>query len=101
MPTTLRELLWLHLRRDPIPGGGLGGVNSCMDQSSKPATFWGSQTLGLSSAGDCDRLAPALKDGCLWRFGWFAGAQKPSVDFEHVKYPAAITANTGCSRNDE
>ncbi|KAL8674350.1 MAG: hypothetical protein Q9168_001210 [Polycauliona sp. 1 TL-2023] len=84
-----------------IPGGGLGDTSSCTEQYSTDSIFWGSQSQGFSSVADCDRLPRALKDGCLWRFGWFAGAQNPSVNFEQVTCPAALTAKSGCSRADE
>ncbi|KAL8908807.1 MAG: hypothetical protein Q9171_005307 [Xanthocarpia ochracea] len=85
-----------------VPGGGLGDVSSCTSQYPQPPTVWGSQDAGVCSADDCNHLAPELKEGCLWRFGWFSDAQNPNrVNFEQVECPAALTAKSGCCRNDE
>ncbi|KAL8847968.1 MAG: hypothetical protein Q9221_006984 [Calogaya cf. arnoldii] len=84
-----------------IPGGALGGQQSCTDQYPQNLTNWGLPYNGLPSAADCDKLPIALRSGCQWRFDWFGGADNPMSDYVQVECPAVITEKTGCSRKDE
>ena len=84
-----------------IPGGGVGIFNGCQSQYGAPADGWGSRYGGISSQADCSKLPADLQPGCNWRFGWFQNANNPSATFTRVKCPAAITAKTGCTRQDD
>jgi hypothetical protein len=84
-----------------IPGGGVGIFNGCTTEWGAPSSGWGAQYGGISSASDCASFPEALQAGCNWRFGWFEGADNPTVSFTQVACPAALTANTGCIRADD
>jgi hypothetical protein len=84
-----------------IPGGGVGIFNGCTTEWGAPSSGWGAQYGGVTAASDCAALPEALQAGCEWRFGWFEGADNPTVSFEQVACPAALTANTGCVRADD
>jgi hypothetical protein len=84
-----------------IPGGGVGIFNGCTNEWGAPSAGWGAQYGGISDASACDSFPEALKAGCEWRFGWFMGADNPTVSFTQVACPAALTANTGCTRADD
>jgi len=84
-----------------IPGGGVGIFNGCTQQWGAPSSGWGAQYGGISSRSDCDSFPEALQAGCYWRFDWFGGSDNPTVSFEQVSCPAALTANTGCVRADD
>lgn len=84
-----------------MPGGGVGIFNGCTAEWGAPSSGWGAQYGGISSASDCDSFPEKLKAGCKWRFDWFAGADNPTVSFEQVSCPAALTANTNCVRSDD
>jgi hypothetical protein len=55
----------------------------------------------VHSRSDCENFPQALKAGCLWRFDWFGGADNPAVTFKQVACPAAITAKSGCTRQND
>lgn len=82
-----------------IPGGGVGEFNACTQQYGAPPNGWGDRYGGVHTAADCASFPAALKPGCEWRFGWFAGADNPSVTFHEVSCPSELTAKTGCRRN--
>lgn len=84
-----------------IPGGGVGIFNGCSSQWNAPADGWGARYGGVSSASQCDQLPASLQPGCNWRFDWFNNANNPNMTFHRVKCPTAITAKTGCVRNDD
>lgn len=84
-----------------IPGGGVGIFNGCTAEWGAPSSGWGAQYGGISSATDCSTFPAALQDGCNWRFNWFEGSNNPTVSFKQVACPAAITANSGCTRADD
>jgi len=84
-----------------IPGGGVGIFNGCTNMFGAPSSGWGAQYGGIASRSSCDSFPAALKDGCYWRYDWFKGADNPSVSFEQVACPAALTAKTGCARADD
>lgn len=84
-----------------MPGGGVGLFNACTNQYGAPPQGWGQQYGGVSSRSDCDSFPEKLKAGCYWRFDWFGGADNPSVTFKQVACPAAITAKSGCVRNQD
>lgn len=81
-----------------IPGGGVGLFNGCSKQFNAPTDGWGARYGGVSTRAQCDTLPASLRPGCQWRFDWFMGADNPNVTFKTVQCPAALTANTGCSR---
>ena len=84
-----------------IPGGGVGLFNACTAQWGAPASGWGAQYGGISSD-TCSELPSALQPGCKFRFGdWFEGADNPTVDWEKVTCPKALTDITGCVRSGE
>ncbi|KAJ9133104.1 Glycoside hydrolase [Coniochaeta hoffmannii] len=84
-----------------IPGGGVGQFNACTNQYGAPSNGWGDRYGGVHSRADCDSFPQALKAGCYWRFDWFGGADNPSVTFKQVACPAAITAKSGCTRQND
>ncbi|KAI5864906.1 RlpA-like double-psi beta-barrel-protein domain-containing protein-containing protein [Durotheca rogersii] len=84
-----------------IPGGGVGLFNACTDQYGAPADGWGERYGGVSSRAACDAFPAALRDGCYWRFDWFAGADNPAVQFRQVACPAALVAKSGCARAND
>ncbi|KAK8104210.1 endoglucanase type K [Apiospora kogelbergensis] len=84
-----------------MPGGGVGLFNACTNQYGAPPNGWGAQYGGVSSRSACDSFPEKLKAGCYWRFDWFAGADNPEVTFKQVACPAALTAKSGCSRNND
>jgi len=89
------------LTRWQIPGGGVGQFNACTNQYGAPSNGWGDRYGGVHSRADCDSFPQALKAGCYWRFDWFGGADNPSVTFKQVACPAAITAKSGCTRQND
>lgn len=84
-----------------MPGGGVGIFNGCTNEWGAPSAGWGAQYGGISDVSACSSFPEALQEGCKWRFGWFMGADNPSISFTHVACPAALTANTGCIRADD
>ncbi|CAD6446395.1 d89ecf3c-88e0-40ef-93fe-ec863e1b6826 [Sclerotinia trifoliorum] len=84
-----------------IPGGGVGIFNGCTKEFGAPSSGWGAQYGGVSSASACSSFPAALQAGCNFRFGWFEGADNPTVNFKQVECPAALTKSTGCKRADD
>ncbi|KAL2258088.1 hypothetical protein VTK26DRAFT_8742 [Humicola hyalothermophila] len=84
-----------------MPGGGVGLFNACTNQYGAPANGWGERYGGIRSKSECQGFPEALKAGCNWRFDWFMGADNPSVTFRQVACPAAITAKSGCVRQND
>lgn len=72
------NLLSTNSSRLQIPGGGLSEVSSCSAQYQQSSTVWGSTPEGLAAGQDCENLPQELRDGCLWRFGWFADTLNPT-----------------------
>ncbi|KFX92692.1 hypothetical protein O988_07166, partial [Pseudogymnoascus sp. VKM F-3808] len=70
-------------------------------QYGTPSTGWGAQYGGISSRSQCDAFPEKLKAGCYWRFDWFQNADNPSVSFQSVACPLAITNKSGCVRADD
>jgi len=81
-----------------IPGGGVGIYNGCQKQWNAPAEGWGAQYGGVSSVDQCDWLPGPLKAGCKWRFGWFKGADNPTMTYREVRCPSVLTEKTRCNR---
>lgn len=81
-----------------IPGGGVGIFDGCSSQFGGIA---GSRYGGISSESECSSLPAKLQAGCKWRFEWFKNSDNPNVSFRQVQCPAALTANTGCKREDD
>ena len=81
-----------------MPGGGVGMFNGCKSQFSGNYDG-GAQYGGVSQRTDCDKLPAIIRSGCYWRFDWFMNADNPTMNFRPVPCPAALTANTKCSRN--
>jgi hypothetical protein len=84
-----------------MPGGGFGIFNGCTPEWGTPAGGWGAQYGGISSRSQCDSFPAALQPGCYWRFDWFQNADNPTVTFQQVECPAALTAKTGCVRAND
>lgn len=84
-----------------MPGGGFGIFNGCTPEWGTPAGGWGNQYGGVTSRSQCDSFPAALQQGCYWRFDWFQNADNPTVTFQQVECPAALTAKTGCVRADD
>ncbi|GJN69843.1 hypothetical protein PLICBS_003895 [Purpureocillium lilacinum] len=81
-----------------IPGGGVGLFDGCTPEFGG---IPGAQYGGVSSRAECDQMPEKLKAGCYWRFDWFLNADNPNLTFEQVKCPAALTAISGCVRQDD
>lgn len=84
-----------------MPGGGFGIFDGCTTEWGTPAGGWGAQYGGITSRSQCDSFPTALQAGCYWRFDWFQNADNPSVTFQQVECPAALTAKSGCVRADD
>lgn len=84
-----------------MPGGGFGIFNGCTTEWGTPAGGWGAQYGGITSRSQCDSFPTALQSGCYWRFDWFQDADNPTVTFQQVECPAALTAKSGCVRADD
>ena len=84
-----------------MPGGGFGIFNGCTPEWGTPAGGWGAQYGGISDRSQCDSFPSALQPGCYWRFDWFQDADNPTVTFQQVECPAALTAKTGCVRAND
>jgi hypothetical protein len=84
-----------------IPGSGVGEYNKgCKQQfPSTPASAWGKDWGGVSTAAQCDQLPSILKQGCHFRFDF--GLNNPSLSFQTVTCPSEIVSVTGCRRADE
>lgn len=82
-----------------MPGGGVGIYDGCKTEfgTSLPGETYG----GISSESQCSSFPTILQDGCEWRFDWFENADNPSVSFEQVQCPTAITDISGCIRDDD
>ena len=84
-----------------MPGGGFGIFNGCTPEWGTPVGGWGAQYGGISDRSQCDSFPSALQPGCYWRFDWFQDADNPTVTFQQVECPAALTAKTGCVRAND
>lgn len=84
-----------------MPGGGFGIFDGCTTEWGTPANGWGAQYGGISTRSQCDDFPAALQPGCYWRFDWFENADNPTVTFEQVECPAALTAKSGCVRAND
>lgn len=84
-----------------IPGGNTSTTDACALEFNVSQSVFGESMVGVTSRSQCDDLPTAMKSGCHWRFDWFEDADNPSVDFERVQCPAALTNITGCVRDDE
>jgi len=80
-----------------IPGGGVGINNGCLSQWNSPTNGWGQQYGGVGSRQECYSLPSQIRDGCLFRFDWFKGADNPTMMYSKVRCPAELVAITGCS----
>lgn len=83
-----------------FPGGGVGIFNACNNEYGSGLTL-GAQYGGISSATDCSSWPAALQAGCNFRFGWFEGADNPTVSYQEVTCPKALTDKTGCIRSGQ
>ena len=81
-----------------IPGGGVGIFNACSRQWGAPGEGWGQRYGGVNSRDRCYGLPEQIRDGCLFRFDWFKGADNPTMTYSKVDCPAELTSATGCSR---
>ncbi|KAJ1562246.1 hypothetical protein HK096_000605, partial [Nowakowskiella sp. JEL0078] len=67
-----------------IPGGGLGVYDGCSKQFDVDASTWGQRYGGVTDVTGCSVLPASLQPGCQWRFGWFKGADNPTMTFKEV-----------------
>lgn len=84
-----------------MPGGGFGIFNGCTTEWGTPSTGWGAQYGGISTRSQCDAFPAKLRSGCYWRFDWFQNADNPTVTWQKVTCPAALTAKSGCVQSGE
>jgi hypothetical protein len=83
-----------------IPGGGVGAYNACSRQWNAPGDGWGQRYGGVSSRDQCYSLPKSIRDGCLFRFDWFQGADNPEMTYTKWPCPKELIERTGCSRSD-
>ncbi|KAG1233273.1 hypothetical protein G6F68_001500 [Rhizopus microsporus] len=81
-----------------MPGGGVGQFNGCKPQWNAPEDGWGVRYGGVWNADMCKQLPAPLQKGCQWRFGWFKGADNPTLTYREVTCPKEITDVSGCKR---
>ncbi|KAF2688485.1 carbohydrate-binding module family 1 protein [Lentithecium fluviatile CBS 122367] len=81
-----------------IPGGGQGATRG---KEFARDDIWGAEYGGVAHRDECDALPEPLKGGCYWRFDWFRNADNPTVTWEKVVCPEALTYISGCRRNDD
>lgn len=84
-----------------MPGGGFGIFDGCVSEWGTPANGWGAQYGGISTRSQCDDFPTALQAGCYFRFDWFEAADNPTVTFEQVTCPLALTSKSGCVREND
>ncbi|KAF2497720.1 hypothetical protein BU16DRAFT_548789 [Lophium mytilinum] len=84
-----------------VPGGNTSTSDACAAEFNVPQSVFGTPGVGVNSRSDCDNLPDAMKASCYWRFDWFLDTDDPTVDFQRVQCPAALTNITGCRRDDE
>ena len=83
-----------------IPGGGEGAIRGCTKQYGGQ-DVWGEDFGGVAHRDDCEALPTALQAGCYWRFDWFRAADNPTINWEKVTCPEALSSTSGCRRNDD
>lgn len=101
-----------------MPGGGFGIYDGCTQEWGATSTVsilllqlgtacaeaiwqvWGAQ-YGGSSTDTCSQFPTKLQAGCQFRWGWFEGADNPTVEYEAVACPAALTDLSGCVRTGD
>lgn len=83
-----------------IPGGGQGQLQGCSKQFSRNG-IWGDTYGGVSHRDECTEFPDPLKAGCYWRFDWFRNADNPTVTWEKVSCPEALSIGSSCRRNDD
>ncbi|OWY49327.1 hypothetical protein AA0120_g3361 [Alternaria tenuissima] len=83
-----------------IPGGGEGAIRGCTKQYGRQ-DVWGEDFGGVAHRDDCEALPTALQAGCYWRFDWFRAADNPTINWEKVTCPEALSSTSGCRRNDD
>ncbi|CAF1044433.1 unnamed protein product [Adineta steineri] len=84
-----------------IPGSGVGIRNACSNQWNTGTDGWGQRYGGVSSAQQCDALPEPLRNGCLFRFNWFRGADNPNMVYSKVQCPKELIDASGCKRNGD
>ncbi|MCJ1445656.1 MAG: hypothetical protein MMC23_006161 [Stictis urceolatum] len=83
-----------------MPGGGFGIFDGCTNEWGATSEVWGAQ-YGGSSTNTCPQFPSELQPGCGFRWDWFGGADNPTVEWEEVACPSAITAKSGCVRKGD
>jgi len=94
-----------------IPGAGQGlFADGCQRQFSgySQGDFdCDNRYGGCNDRGGCNRLPPALRAGCEWRYDWYQWLQEggrtnnPYVDFRRVQCPQQLTNISGVIPNDD
>ncbi|KAF2472962.1 uncharacterized protein BDR25DRAFT_219561 [Lindgomyces ingoldianus] len=84
-----------------IPGGGQGNLQGCTKEFGGTTDLWGASYGGVAHREDCNALPDPLKAGCYWRFDWFRNTDNPTVSWEKVTCPEALSYVSGCRRNDD
>ncbi|GAM83105.1 hypothetical protein ANO11243_010910 [Dothideomycetidae sp. 11243] len=82
-----------------FPGGGVGIFNACTNEYGNFPL--GAQYGGITDGSLCAQYPAALQAGCNFRFGWFEGADNPTVTYKEVTCPAALTDKTKCIRQGQ
>lgn len=64
------------------------------------SALWGAK-YGGSDTNSCSQFPSALQAGCEFRWNWFQGADNPTVNWETVACPSALTDKSGCVRTGD
>ncbi len=82
-----------------IPAAGVGYyTKGCTTQWSTSSSVWGNQYGGVDTKTQCSKIPSKLQSGCNWRFDWMKGVSNPTVTYQQIECPAAITDKTHCIR---
>ena len=81
-----------------IPRSGVGIYNACSRRWGAPNDGWGQRYGSVGSRGECYGLPDPMRNGCLFRFDWFRGADNPKMTYPQVQCRAELISNSGCSR---
>ncbi|PGH13688.1 hypothetical protein AJ79_03539 [Helicocarpus griseus UAMH5409] len=80
-----------------VPGGNTSYAGACAARYGVSNATFGIENEGVEKREDCDDLPEPLREGCRWRFDWYANTHH----VKRVKCPTELTDRSQCIRNDE
>ncbi|KAK0528347.1 hypothetical protein OC834_004085 [Tilletia horrida] len=83
-----------------VPGGGVGDYNACPAEYGSPPNGWGARFGGVNSRAECGQLPPSLRQGCYWKYDFFA-PDMWTEGADRIKCPAELTRISHCIRRDD